>query len=421
VKAFGYVRLSKEDAASTSPARQRQRIASLCRDRRWTLVEVFEDIDVSAFNGKRRPGFEGMMGRLAEVDAIVFWRLDRLSRSVAHFSKVLEETQAADVQLVSTDQPIDTASAMGKAFVQISSVFAELEAGTTSERSRQMMAYKHEMGEWVGRVPFGWRRKAKGIEPDPKQQAILRKAARRYVAGETFSAVARDLGFQVGPLSRMLGSQRVQDALPARLSADLVAATLARRTTRAPTSKMSLLGGIARCGECGATMTASSTRADRPGRWFSYGCLTAGHVHISATFLDDHVAGKVVAAIDRGKVLAALRAGRKLGRTRRATEIEARMELLEEAHFVEGKIPAERYKRLHDALVEQLAAARSREQAASTLPEELLRDLPDRWPDLTVPERRAIIMALVDRIEIAKGKGNGPVDPRRVRILWRTP
>src|SRR4051794_1485030 len=135
MQVFGYVRLSKEDRDSTSPARQRQRIERLCEERGWVLAELFEDIDVSAYSGKRRPAFDRMMGRLSEAGAIVFWRLDRLSRSVLEFSRILEQTTAAGVQLVSTDQPIDTSSAMGTAFVQISSVFAQLEAGTLSERS----------------------------------------------------------------------------------------------------------------------------------------------------------------------------------------------------------------------------------------------------------------------------------------------
>ena len=52
MRAFGYVRLSKEDASSTSPARQRQKIERLCDDRDWKLVQTFSDIDISAFNGK---------------------------------------------------------------------------------------------------------------------------------------------------------------------------------------------------------------------------------------------------------------------------------------------------------------------------------------------------------------------------------
>src|SRR5262245_4283737 len=136
-RVYGYVRLSKEDTSSTSPARQRQKIKALCADRGWDLVEMFEDIDVSA-NAVKRPGFDRMMKRLGGCDAIGFWRLDRLARSVSNFSKILDTVQAAKVDLVSTDQPIDTSSAMGRAFVQITAVFAELEWGTTSERSRQM-------------------------------------------------------------------------------------------------------------------------------------------------------------------------------------------------------------------------------------------------------------------------------------------
>ena len=120
MRAFGYVRISKLDEGTTSPARQRDAIVKLCAERGWSLVETFEGLDLSAYNRRvRRPGFERMMGRLADVEAIVFWRIDRLSRSVADFSRLLETWEDAGVKLVSTDQQIDTTSAMGRAFVQI--------------------------------------------------------------------------------------------------------------------------------------------------------------------------------------------------------------------------------------------------------------------------------------------------------------
>ena len=67
----GYVRLSKETEDTTSPERQRQAIRRLCRDRDWTLAETFEDIDVSAYNGRHRPGLERLMSRLAAIFGIV--------------------------------------------------------------------------------------------------------------------------------------------------------------------------------------------------------------------------------------------------------------------------------------------------------------------------------------------------------------
>lgn len=419
MKAFGYVRLSKEDQHSTSPARQRERIERLCRDRGWELLDTFEDIDVSAFNGKHRPGFERMMGRLGDVDAIVFWRLDRLSRSVSHFSKVLEQTQAAKVQLVSTDQPIDTASAMGKAFVQISSVFAELQAGTTSERSRQMRAYKRERNEWVGRLPYGWRLVDKHLQSDPKEQRVLEQAARRYIAGASFSQIARDLGFQVGPLSRMLHSDRVSEALPPDVSGPLAAALVSRKGERVPTSSQSLLGGIAHCGVCGQTMTASSTRAGRKGRWAQYRCRSAGHVGIAAPWMDDYVSTQVLEAIDTGKLLQAIKRRRKPARTRKVSEIEARIELLDQM-FTEGKISKVRFERMQSGLLERLADARSVEpNYGSDLPAELARNLTERWGGLEISTRRRIIGAVLERIEVDRATSHGKIDAGRVRLIWR--
>ena len=54
IKVAGYVRLSKDREDTTSPQRQREAIKRLCADRGWDLVELFEDIDVSAYNGKAR-------------------------------------------------------------------------------------------------------------------------------------------------------------------------------------------------------------------------------------------------------------------------------------------------------------------------------------------------------------------------------
>lgn len=242
--AFGYVRLSKETIGTTSPQRQRQRIEGLCAERGWELVQTFEDIDVSAFNGRHRPAFTKMMSRLSEADALVFWKLDRLSRSSVEAGQIAEACKEAGVDLVATDMNIDTTSAGGRFVYTVLAAAGEMEAATTSERSKAMMRYKRERNEWVGRVPFGWRLDGKQLVADPEQQAVLLEAAKRYAAGETFSAVARDLGFKVAPLIRMLRSERVQEAFPPEVRDDLVIALAGRSLDRVPTSSQSLLGGI---------------------------------------------------------------------------------------------------------------------------------------------------------------------------------
>jgi site-specific DNA recombinase len=117
MKAFGYVRLSRLEQDTTSPHRQREVIAELCRQRRWDLVDIFEDLDVSGGKESRR-GLDEMLARLADVDAVVTWKLDRLARSLPHLLKLAERFEAAGVQLVTADGEVDTTSAAGKAFLR---------------------------------------------------------------------------------------------------------------------------------------------------------------------------------------------------------------------------------------------------------------------------------------------------------------
>jgi site-specific DNA recombinase len=421
MKAYGYVRLSKETVGTTSPQRQRERIQEVCAEKGWDLVETFEDIDVSAFGAKHRPEFTRMMTRLGDTDAIVFWKLDRLSRSSVEAGQIAETAKAANVDLVATDgMPIDTTSAGGKFVYTVLAAAGEMEANQISERSLSMMRFKRKNGEWVGRVPFGWRLVGKHLETDPDQQAVLLQAAKRYVGGETFSAIARDLGFQVGPLIRMLRSERVLDVLPDDTRAEFERALLDRKLQRVPTSSMSLLGGIATCGVCGNGMGVSSTRGGRSGLWRQYRCPRAGHVGISSPWLDDYVTAAVLGAIDTGKLLAAIRRGRKRPRSRKASEIEARMEFIDE-QLGAGKITQARYDRMNADLIERLAAAQKAETAAGIdLPAELARNLTEQWPDLDIGTRRRIIRAVVETIEVGKASGHGPVEPSRVEIVWRT-
>ena len=243
------------DEGTTSPQRQRQAIAKWCADRGAELVETFEDLDLSAYSRRvRRPGFERMLGRLGEVDTVVTWRLDRLARSVSGFSKMLETFEGARVKLATTDGQVDMTTAAGRAMVQMTAVFAELEAGTTSERARQMHAYKQSRGEWVGNVPFGFRRVGKGIEVDSDRFASLEEAARRYVGGESLRRIAADVGIHHPNLAKALRSDRVVEALSPEVAAPLVR-EMAERGRTGTRAQQSLLGGIARCAVCGAGLT----------------------------------------------------------------------------------------------------------------------------------------------------------------------
>jgi len=421
MRAFGYVRLSKWDEVTTSPQRQREAIKAACQARGWDLLRLFEDIDVSAYNGNHRPGLEKMLGRLGEADAIVFMRLDRLARSVTDFARIRETCERARVELVSTDQQIDTSSAMGRAMQGIVATFAELESATIAERARKMHAYKRERGEWVGRVPYGWRLEDGKLIPEPEQQAMLTEVARRYVAGESLRAIAADVGMHHPNLARMLRTDRVIDALPPAVAGALVR-TLAERGREGRRAKRSLLGGIARCGVCGAGMTVVAQRNGNGTRtaWGAYACRERGHVTISRPWLDQHVSEQVLGAIDTGELLKRLDKRKRPRKTLASSEVEARLELLERDFYERGLIARESFLRRREGLLKRLKEARDTEEDAGIdLPRELAANLSDRWPDLSLHGRRRIISAVLERVDVAKATGHGRIDPGRVTLVWR--
>jgi site-specific DNA recombinase len=421
-KAVGYVRLSKYDEGTTSPQRQRAAIRSLCRDRGWKLGEVYEDIDVSAYSGARRSGLERMLSELDKGSAVVVYRIDRLARSAPEFARILEAFHQAGVEFAATDLQVDSSPA-GTLVRDLVARLAQFESDQISVRSRAMIAYKRGQGEPLGRVPFGWKRNGKGFEPDPGEQAILADAARRYIDGEGFVGIAEALGFShPAVVRRMLKSQRVQDALPPRLAGPLAEALVARQHQRVPTSKQSLLGGIARCGTCGKGMVQSSTRAGRTGRWYQYRCQKPGHAGISGRWLDEYVTAAVLDAVDSKRLVKAIRKRQGSGRSRKVSEIEAKIELLTADYYERDLLSREVFTRRHAALVEQLAEARKAEQGAGvSIAEGLAHNLSEKWSGLSIGTRRRIVGAVLKGITVKRApKGSGKIDAKRVKLDWRS-
>jgi len=423
MRAFGYVRLSKYDPATTSPQRQKEAIQSLCKTRGWKLADVFDDIDVSGYNGQHRPGLERMLSRLGEVGAVVVYRIDRLARSSVHFRGLLDRFDQAGVEFVASDLQVDS-SASGRLIRDIIARMAEFESDQLSERSKRMAAFKKQQGEWFGQVPFGWRRgEDKKLELMPEEFAVIQEAARRYVAGESLRRIAPTLGQTHANLARILRSERVLEALPTDLAGRL-ATEMAERGRTGTTAAPSLLGGVARCGVCEGPMTMVAQKAQdgRRARG-SYSCRELGHVSISRGFLDEHVSGEVLAAIDVDRLTKRMaRRKRQQPKAMKATEIEARLELLEQDHYDRGTIPRDRFLRLRESLLKKLAEAREAQEQANSgpdIPLELARQLPELWDTLNTIERRRIVRAVVKEIRVSKAKSNGKIDPKRVEIAWR--
>lgn len=114
-------------------------------------ILIYEDEGFSGGN-IQRPQFKKMMAdaRTNTFSAIVCYRLDRISRNIGDFAKLIEELDGLKVSFISIKEQFDTSSPMGRAMMYISSVFSQLERETIAERIRDNMHELSKTGRWLG-------------------------------------------------------------------------------------------------------------------------------------------------------------------------------------------------------------------------------------------------------------------------------
>ncbi len=119
---------------------------------------VYEDEGFSGGN-LDRPQFQKMMAdaETVKLRAIVVYRLDRISRNIGDFAKLIERLNGMNTGFISIKEQFDTSSPMGRAMMYISSVFSQLERETIAERIRDNMRELSKTGRWLGGVtPTGY-------------------------------------------------------------------------------------------------------------------------------------------------------------------------------------------------------------------------------------------------------------------------
>ena len=119
---------------------------------------VYED---EGFSGGtlERPQFQKMMADSHERQfaAIVVYRLDRISRNIGDFAKLIEDLGNREIDFISIREQFDTSSPMGRAMMYIASVFSQLERETIAERIRDNMHELAKTGRWLGgTTPTGY-------------------------------------------------------------------------------------------------------------------------------------------------------------------------------------------------------------------------------------------------------------------------
>ena len=168
MKAAIYVRVSTEEQAEngTSLETQREQAEAYVVAREWALVATFEDAGISGTKDESgRPGLRDLMNaaRSGEVEVIVVTKVDRFSRSMAHFAQTVEELDKLGVKFVSVSEGFDSTTLSGQLLRNILASFAAFEHGRITERMTAGKRAVKAQGFWTGgRVPFGFTPVAEG-------------------------------------------------------------------------------------------------------------------------------------------------------------------------------------------------------------------------------------------------------------------
>jgi DNA invertase Pin-like site-specific DNA recombinase len=154
--------------------------------------EIVREEKASGTKRDGRTELATLLGFLRSGDTLVVTRIDRLARSVKDLQDVVHELRAKGVTLKATEQPIDTSTAAGKAFLDMLGVFAEFETNLRRERQLEGIGAAKERGVYKGRKP-----------------TIDQAEVRRLVGeGVGVSDVARQLGITRTSVYRIIGEPK---------------------------------------------------------------------------------------------------------------------------------------------------------------------------------------------------------------------
>ena len=149
-------------------------------------IAVADDYDDPAFSGgnMERPALKRLMTDIeaGKIDVIVIYKIDRLTRSLADFSKMVEVFDRQGVSFVSVTQQFNTTTSMGRLMLNVLLSFAQFEREVTGERIRDKIAASKRKGMWMGGVPpLGYDVMARHLVVNEVEAKTIRHIFTRFV------------------------------------------------------------------------------------------------------------------------------------------------------------------------------------------------------------------------------------------------
>jgi DNA invertase Pin-like site-specific DNA recombinase len=184
----------------------------------WTLIRSRYDDGGYSGGSVERPDLQRLLQdiRARKIDVIVVYKVDRLTRSLADFAKLVELFDTHGVSFVSVTQQFNTTTSMGRLTLNVLLSFAQFEREVTSERIRDKIAASKRKGLWVGGpLPLGYHMKDDKIAVIEDEAERVRLIYRRYLELGGVNALVRDLQERnLRTKSRLLATGATRGGVP---------------------------------------------------------------------------------------------------------------------------------------------------------------------------------------------------------------
>jgi site-specific DNA recombinase len=184
----------------------------------WSLIKSRYDDGGYSGGSTERPDLQRLLHdiRSRKLDVIVVYKVDRLTRSLADFAKLVELFDAHGVSFVSVTQQFNTTTSMGRLTLNVLLSFAQFEREVTSERIRDKIAASKRKGIWVGGpLPLGYEMKDGKIGVVEEEAERVRLIFQRYLEVGSVNALVRDLRTKdIRTKRRPLASGSIRGGVP---------------------------------------------------------------------------------------------------------------------------------------------------------------------------------------------------------------
>jgi DNA invertase Pin-like site-specific DNA recombinase len=162
----------------------------------WKALPQHYDDPAYSGGNLDRPALKKLLADIEgrRIDVVVVYKIDRLTRSLADFAKLVEAFDARSISFVAVTQQFNTTTSMGRLTLNVLLSFAQFERELSSERVRDKIAASRRKGKWTGgTVPLGYHAKDKKLAINKPEAETVRTIFQLYLELKSFSKLVADL------------------------------------------------------------------------------------------------------------------------------------------------------------------------------------------------------------------------------------